>query len=183
MTRKNTSPFPPEILQLDQQLGEFMEYWGFKRIHGRVWLHLYLADAPLDVAQLMSRLHVSKALMSFCIRDLKEYGVILEVGVAKHGTVLYSANPDLISVIQNVLRLRERPMLARIHASQQLAQSLTDAERKTHGIDLGRLKGLGKLVAGAEQALLTVVRLPSDESIPGGGLLSMLDLLGDGPTE
>lgn len=175
--------FPPEILQLDEQLGEFMEYWGFKRIHGRVWLHLYLSDAPLDVAELMNRLRVSKTLMSFCIRDLKKYGVIQEVGVAKHGTVLYSANSDLISVIQNVLRQRERPMLARIRASQQLAESLSKTEQKTHGIAPHRLKELGKLVSGAEQMLLTLVRLPAEDSVPGGGVFSILDVLGDSTNE
>lgn len=178
MTRSPAPPFPPELLQLDEQIGKFMEYWGFKRIHGRVWLHLYVSDSPLDVAELMRRLKVSKTLMSFCIRDLKHYGVIREAGIIRHGTVIYEANPDLLSVVQNVLRVRERPLLGRIRASHQLAASLPEAEQKSHGLQPRRMRELGKLIAGADRALQTLVRVTPAESAIGGGLLALFELFG-----
>lgn len=178
MTSAPPKKFPPEILHLDEQIGEFMEYWGFKRIHGRVWLHLYLSTQPLDVAEIMGRLGVSKALMSFCIRDLREYGVIQEAGVGRHGTVLFKANPNLSAVIQNVLRSRERPLLARIRASQELALSLPPAEKETHRIDPERLRELGQMVLGAEQILQALAHGDSSTPEEAGGVLELLNLLG-----
>ena len=170
--------FPPEILALDQEIGEFMEYWGFKRIHGRVWLHLYLSDMPLDVAELMRRLGVSKALMSFCIRDLKEYSVIVEDGVAKHGTILYRANPDLFAVIKNVLRIRERPLLSRIRAAQQLAITLPEKEMIEHQLNPKKVRELGKLVVGADRALRALSQLSNEGQEEGGSLLQVIELIG-----
>ena len=177
------NPFPPEIQALDLQIGEFMEYWGFKRIHGRVWLHLYLSEDPLDVAELMRRLDVSKGLMSLCIRDLREYDVIHESGTAKHGTVLYAANPELYSVIRNVLRTRERPLLGRIKAAQQIAASLPEEELKANRMSGRKLKSLGRLVQSADFALQTLVRLPLGESKAEQGLLEMLSFLNRGRSE
>lgn len=55
---------PPELEDLANEVGDFICYWGFKKIHGRLWTHIYLARVPLDAGQLMQRLKVSKALIS-----------------------------------------------------------------------------------------------------------------------
>ena len=183
MTSEKKKSFPPEILALDEQFGEFMEYWGFKRIHGRVWLHLFLSEAPLDVAELMRRLRVSKTLMSFCIRDMREYSVIIEDGIAKHGTVLYRANPDLYSVVRNVLRTRERPLLARIKSAQQLALSISDPELTDNGISGKKIRDLGKLVNSADRSLQGLIRLSAAIDSGGVSLLEMLAKMGGRGTD
>ena len=97
----------PELKELESLVGEFIQYWGFKKIHGRIWAHLYTSTTPLDSQTLISRLKVSKGLMSLAMRDLLEYDVIQPVRTGKHGVTFYQANPDLMFVITNVLRKRD----------------------------------------------------------------------------
>lgn len=105
---------PPEMEDVASQIGEFIEYWGFKNVHGRIWTHLFLAETPLDASDIVERLCISKALVSMSISDLLEYEVIQFAGKSERSTVLYKANPNVTSVIVNVLRKRERRMLSRI---------------------------------------------------------------------
>jgi DNA-binding transcriptional regulator GbsR (MarR family) len=66
ISRKTKKP-PPELKQLELSVAQFMQYWGFKKIHGRIWTHLFTSQKPLDSITLMSRLKVSKGLMSLAI--------------------------------------------------------------------------------------------------------------------
>src|SRR5258708_3849854 len=69
--------YPHEIESLSNEIGKFIHHWGFKKIHGKIWTHLYLSETPLDAGTLMKRLDVSKALMSLSLRDLLKYKVII----------------------------------------------------------------------------------------------------------
>jgi DNA-binding transcriptional regulator GbsR (MarR family) len=152
----------PELEDLADQVGLFIEYWGFKHIHGRIWTHLYLSSEPLDTATLIKRLKVSKALMSFSIRDLLEYEVIQETSKGKHGTVFYRANPDLSGVILNVLRTRERRMLSRAHASFKLVKDLSMQDRLDLKLDLKKIKSMGELIESASSMLDLFITLKFD---------------------
>ena len=55
---KNSKPLPAEIYKLEEAVGNFMQYWGFKKIRGRMWVHLFAANQPLDSEELMKRLHI-----------------------------------------------------------------------------------------------------------------------------
>ncbi|MFN8944090.1 MAG: GbsR/MarR family transcriptional regulator, partial [Pseudobdellovibrionaceae bacterium] len=90
---------PPELIELTDQIGLFIEYWGFKKIHGQIWSHIFLSKTPLDATTLVKRLGVSKALVSLAIKDLVQYDVIQVVGQGEKRTILFQSNPDLISVI------------------------------------------------------------------------------------
>jgi DNA-binding transcriptional regulator GbsR (MarR family) len=142
----------PEMEELSRQVGAFMEYWGFKAIHGRIWTHLYLSPVPLDAGELIARLKISKALMSMSLTDLLEHDVILEAGKGQRGKQLYAANPDVTSVIYEVLRKRERQMLAKV----QSAFKLLEADHKVGGVQSihsQRLKQLGTMIQAAQEAL------------------------------
>ena len=135
-TPKSAKP-SNELDDFSEVVGEFMQYWGFKRIHGKIWAHLYLSEVPLDATTLVKRLHVSKALVSFSIHDLLEYHVIREVARGRGRTVLYEANPDVTGVILNVLRLRELKMMstaekavAKLEASKNTALAEFKISRK-----------------------------------------------------
>lgn len=153
---KSKVPFSlkaPELDDFAEQVGSFIQYWGFKRIHGRIWAHLYVSAEPLDTAELMRRLRVSKALMSFSLRDLLAYDVIQEVSKGRHGTVFYRANPDLGTVILNVLRGRERKMMSQIAACQKLLNDMPSATRTELKVDPDQIKKMGDLIESATQAL------------------------------
>lgn len=143
----------PEMEELSRQVGAFMQYWGFKAIHGRIWVHLFLSPQALDAGELIQRLKVSKALMSMSITDLLEYDVILEAGKGNRGKQLYVANPKVTTVIFDVLRKRERQLLAKVASSFQLLEGDHKAGSSMAGVQPERLKELGIMIHSAQEAL------------------------------
>lgn len=133
---KPQKQLPSELFQLEKVVGEFMHYWGFKAIHGRIWTHLFVSSSPLDSLELMRRLQVSKGLMSLALRDLLDYDVILSDHVGKHGTTFYKANPDIIKVISNVLKKRELEMLKKAHQSALKLKNIMIKNQEISGIQV-----------------------------------------------
>lgn len=107
----------PEIKRVADGIGRFIEYWGFKAVHGRIWTLLYLSAEPLSAIQLARTLRVSKTLLSFSISELLQYNVIQEAGRGPKRTIYFRANPQINSVIFNVLKQRETPLIKEIEAS------------------------------------------------------------------
>lgn len=152
----------PELKELETLVGEFIQYWGFKKIHGRIWAHLYTSTTPLDSQTLISRLKVSKGLISLAMRDLIEYEVIQPVSTGKHGVTYYEANPDLMFVITNVLRKREAVMISAVSSCVERLTSKNEKELSHSQIDLTKLENIKKLTASA-QGLLQLFILQAPE--------------------
>ena len=144
---------PPELEDLADQIGQFIEYWGFKKVHGRIWTYLYLSRQPLDAAEIRQKMGVSKALVSMSLADLLEYEVIQELGKGSRGTQVYRANPDLSQVIFGVLRKRERKMISQIQAAHRLVSGLKPEDQQVLQLDPARLKALGEMIEGARSGL------------------------------
>ena len=151
----------PEMDDLGQQIGEFIHYWGFKRVHGRIWTHLFLAKQPLDAADLVRQMRISKALISISMRELLEYDVIQHAGRSARGTHLYRTNPDILSVILNVLRQREKRFLSRILSAQESLDRVSSEDKTTFSISDDRIRALGGLTSRAMQALEGLIALKS----------------------
>ncbi len=147
----------PELSYLADLVGEFIEYWGFKKIHGKIWLHLYLSQEPIDAKTLISKLDVSKALISISLKDLLDYNVIFESGTSSEGTRLYKANPDLHTVIAHVLRQREKIMMGKIHAGFHQLKEMSKEDLLASNIESNRLKELDKFIRNGEKALNIVM--------------------------
>ena len=152
---------PPELEDLASEVGDFICYWGFKKIHGRLWTHVYLSDHPLDAGQLMQRLRVSKALISLSLNDLLRYEVLVEAGKSNRGTQLYAANSDLLEVIMSTLRRRERKMIARAETGQRMLASLGVERLGRARLDVERIAALGKIIDQAQNALISLLELTS----------------------
>jgi DNA-binding transcriptional regulator GbsR (MarR family) len=150
----------PEIEELETLVGNFIQYWGFKKIHGRIWAHLYTSDTPLDSQTLMNRLNVSKALMSLAIRDLLKHEVIQNDSVGKYGVTFYHANPDVIYVITNVLRKREAVMISSFCSCLSRITSKNNQELNKAGLNLTKLQNL-KNMGESAQGLLNLFILQS----------------------
>ena len=150
---------PHELEELANEVGEFICYWGFKKVHGRLWTHVYLSKDPLDAGQLMQRLRVSKALVSLSINDLLRYEVIIESGKSARGTQTYVANPNLVEVIFNVLRRRERKMLARTESAHGLLAAVPGDGLEQAKICKDRLVDLGDIIRQAQMAFNTFLNL------------------------
>lgn len=114
----------PELDAFTTQLSELAHNWGFKRIHGRIWAQLFLSQRPLDAADLIQQLDISKALVSISMRELLDIKAVVDVGRSDRGTHLYRANEDLNAITLAVLKKREQEML-------KTAQAALDALKKT----------------------------------------------------
>jgi DNA-binding transcriptional regulator GbsR (MarR family) len=75
---KRPGPLLEAKLQVADQLGALMEFWGFKRVLGRIWTMLYLSDRPLTAAELSDQLDLSPSAISLAMAELKRWGVVVE---------------------------------------------------------------------------------------------------------
>ncbi len=144
---------PPELDNLANEIGDIICYWGFKKIHGRLWTHIYLSEDPLDAGQLMQRLKVSKALISLSLNDLLRQEVIIEAAKSTRGTQTYIANPNVLDVIQNVLRRREQKMLARTEASAKQLRAMSPSTLHEAQLHSTRITSLTTMI---DQAVLAL---------------------------
>ena len=149
----------PELEDLANEIGDFIRYWGFKKVHGRLWTHIFLANEALDAAQLIQRLKVSKALISLSINELLRFDVILESRKSARGTQTYVANPDVLSVILNVLRRREKKMLARTESSHKMLACLRSEGLADARISHDRLDALGSMIRQAQESFNALLEL------------------------
>jgi DNA-binding transcriptional regulator GbsR (MarR family) len=149
----------PELEYLADLVGEFIEYWGFKKIHGKIWLNLYLNEEPLDAAALMNKLGVSKALISISLKDLLDYNVIIEQGLSSKSTRIYVANPDLQSVVGHVLRQREKIMMGKIQAAFNQLKKISKEEISIHQIEQDKVKDLDRFIKNGEKGLNTLMAI------------------------
>lgn len=149
----------PELENLSELVGEFMEYWGFKKIHGKIWLHIYLSEHPLDAKDLMARLKISKALVSISIRDLLEFDVIFEGNLSAEGTRTYTANRDTKAVLERVLRGREKVMMSKIKGSFQNLKQISTQEIAIHSLHPQSIKDLEKLINKGDKMLSTLMAI------------------------
>lgn len=123
------------LRNLSLSIGDFIRYWGFRRVHGAVWTQLYLSPTPLSGTDLARKLKLSKALVSPALTELQGWKLIYEAESPDEKTKLYSAEPDFNAVIKHVLRQRESRLLGRIvtHFDQlnrdQKSSDLTEHRR------------------------------------------------------
>lgn len=160
----------PELDELVNQVGNFIQFWGFKNVQGRIWAHLFLSQEPLDAAALMKRLGISKALVSLSIKEMLQYKVIEELGKSERGTILYQANQNTTEVILNVLRSRERLMLSRISSAFRLCENMGEREKEKLRLSSEQLIKMKELIQTAEMSLDAILF----SSIPGGEVLEAL---------
>ncbi len=157
-TRRDPPKVLPELEEFAVQVGEFMEYWGFKKIHGQMWCHLYLSMDALDAAELIRRLGISKALVSISLKELLDFGVIEESGKSERGTRLYRARDDLAGAILDTLRRRERKLMAHISAAHSLLEKVESEELSAQRIPLAKVKSLGFLIGLVDRSLDQLIR-------------------------
>jgi DNA-binding transcriptional regulator GbsR (MarR family) len=147
-----------QVNRLAEKIGVFIEYWGFKRIHGMIWTHLYLSPRPVSAQELIARLKVSKALISLSLKDLQHYGLILQTEDSLNKkNKFYIANPDVFSAIRQVLVTREQELLKKTHEEYHLLKTLTESGADTNMIELERLGSLGLMIGGAESTLQAIL--------------------------
>ncbi len=152
------------VNRLAEKVGTFIEYWGFKRIHGMIWTHLYLSPRPVSAQELIARLKVSKALISLTMKDLMHYGLVLQTEESLNKkNKFYVANPDVFSAIRQVLVTREQELLKKTNEEFRLLKSLAESGADPSMLETERLETLGLMIHGAENTLQAMLALSQIE--------------------
>ncbi|MBX9767093.1 MAG: hypothetical protein K2X47_07475, partial [Bdellovibrionales bacterium] len=151
------------LRRLSLSVGDFIRYWGFRRIHGAIWTQLYLSSVPLSCADLTDRLGLSKALISPALGELCKYGLISDAPAPNEKTKVYLATENITDVVQRVLKNREAKMLKRI-VSDFSSFELTDAS--SADLNPTRIKALGEMIASAYLILESILDNGDESSLP-----------------
>ncbi len=146
-----------ELCSLAQEIGNFIQYWGFKKIHGQIWTLVFLSDKPLNSTYITKKLSVSKALVSLAIKDLLKYEVI-EVVERKSKEIYFSSNPDILKVVTNVLKNRETVMLEKIKKHHEDLKAFKGTHRLNFASHPDRLEELGVMIESAQITLREMIK-------------------------
>lgn len=157
---------PYEALTRWQELvvnavGQVIEFWGFKRNHGRVWALLYLRNEPMSSSDLQEALELSKGAVSMITRDLEHWDVVHRQRVSESRAWHFVAADEFLSMIRKVINDRELKMVDRIAADLEDAARMADEE----GADdetvarIRRMKRLAEMVKNALELFLSTSRL------------------------
>jgi DNA-binding transcriptional regulator GbsR (MarR family) len=144
---------PKEVSHLADLVGQFIQYWGFKKIHGEIWAHIWLAQNPIDATTLVKRLGVSKALVSLAIKDLLQYDVIRTSAEDDRRKILLLPNKDVQTVITNVLKKRESILLQKILEAQESLEHASPECLVKIDISLQQLEHMKLMTTMAQMAL------------------------------
>lgn len=149
-----------------ERMGEIAHSWGLKRIHGRIWLHLYVSPTPLDAADLVGRLSISKALVSVSIREMLDLKLALDAGRSPRGTHLFRVNPNALGAVQAIVAQRERVLMAQARtAAERALESSDETGEATSGtLEKQRLGRLIDLLSASESYLAGVSSLQMSEA-------------------
>ena len=144
-------------------VGAFIETWGFRAIHGRVWALLALSDHPLSQSEVAERLGVSRSLVHLAVNELLEFALVRPVGTQRNAP--YVARMDVWPTIAGVLRKREWMLMESARLTlETLQQDLRYASRsgQTTGYDIHRVEVLLLMTELAQATLksLLAIRIP-----------------------
>jgi DNA-binding transcriptional regulator GbsR (MarR family) len=149
-----------EALVVDA-VGTVIEFWRFKRNHGRVWALLYLRGSPLTALELQEILDLSKGAVSMVTRELEQWGVVTRVRSPHDSSWRFAAETDLLRMVRRVIEDRELETVQRVRSdlerAEQLAQQRGDVTREELA-RLGRMKTLARLVERAARGFLHTAR-------------------------
>lgn len=143
-------------------VGALMEFWGFKRVMGRVWTLLFLRGEPLPAAEVCEQLAISSGLASMTLSELEHWGVVKRIRKPGDRREYFEAESDVWKMISRVLRERELMQIERAlevfeRVPEQLTRGAAPGERgrlELIGERIGRLSDLARLGRGLLTALV-----------------------------
>ncbi|MEL6185506.1 MAG: hypothetical protein AAFU79_12860 [Myxococcota bacterium] len=153
----------PRVIEVCDAVGAFIETWGFRSIHGRVWALLALSSRPLSQTEVAERLGVSRSLVNLAIGELSGFALVRATGPQRNAP--YEARMDVWPTITGVLRKREWMLMesARV-ALEALSQEVGYEVRsgRAPGYDPRRVEVLLLMTELAQACLrgIFAVRMP-----------------------
>src|SRR5713101_697230 len=143
-------------------VGALMEFWGFKRLMGRVWTLLYLRGDALSAAELCEQLSISSGAASMALAELEHWAVVRRIRRPGDRREYFEAETDIWKMISRVMREREllqieRALEAFERVREQLTRGAAPGERgrlELIGERIGRLSDLARVGRGLLTALV-----------------------------
>lgn len=157
-------PLNPIEQRVADVVGGLMEYWGFKRIMGRLWTVLYLSPEPLSAADLSHKLSASAGAISMTLTELAKWGVVKKTWRPGERRDYYEPETSIWKMVSRVFREREMVYIREaIEAFEAALSALSVEERRARGAERERVRFVEERL----RALLALARV-------GEGLLNML---------
>jgi DNA-binding transcriptional regulator GbsR (MarR family) len=103
----NLATLPPHLYRACEAIGQVMELWGFKRIHGMIWMYVFLQPEPVTAQDIRQALGISSGLVSMTVAELQHWDVIHRQTVPGDRKDYYVAEFNIWRPILKVLRERE----------------------------------------------------------------------------
>lgn len=148
------------VAEVCDAAGVFIEYWGFKAIHGRVWTLLALRSSPLSQSEIADTLAVSRSLISASIAELAGYGLVRAVG--EHRNAPYEAVMDIWPAVSKVLRSREWMLIEAVRVSLEAAideGEYLQSRKRPVPYSLERMRALLSMTQMAQNVLQVFMRM------------------------
>jgi DNA-binding transcriptional regulator GbsR (MarR family) len=161
------------VLHVCDRAGAFIEWWGFKAIHGRVWTLLALHQGPMPQNMIAQTLGVSRALVSQAISELLDFGLVQPV--SDHRNAPYEATVDVWPTISDILRTREWMLLesARVALESAINEArLQRAAGHTVTFDIEQMRMLMRMTESAQAFLKMIVGLRMPKPMENLGSLA-----------
>lgn len=148
-------------------VGHVIEFWGFKRNHGRTWCLLYLRDEPMSSSDLQEELNLSKGAVSMITRDLEQWGVTHRLRVPNSNAWHFVAEVDFLKMLRRVIHERELQMVQRVRDDLKDALFLARDDDEVDEDTIRRLRGMVRLADMVNDAIsffLKTMRLDFTEA-------------------
>ena len=157
-------PDPVSLRLIDacDAIGDVIEYWGFKRVQGRVWTYVALSREPRAQIEIAEALQISKSLVSLTISELAEFNLVRPISDRRGAP--YEATLDIWPVVSDVLRSREWMLLetARL-ALSSLREEIEISGDDADDLNLEHAKLLLNMTELAQAMLKTVMSIRNPE--------------------
>ncbi|WP_372366459.1 GbsR/MarR family transcriptional regulator [Candidatus Uabimicrobium sp. HlEnr_7] len=107
-------------------IGGAIEFWGFKRNHGRVWCLLYIKNRPFSAIEIQEHLRLSKGAVSMIVRELETWKVVHRLRIDDNTAWHFVAETNLLQMITHVVNQRETGVIS--HICEQLENANAEAK-------------------------------------------------------
>lgn len=173
--RHETRPDPQDrltqrVLAVCDAVGAYIEAWGFRSIHGRVWALLAMRTTPLPQAEIAEVLGVSRSLVSLAVAELATFGLVRPT--SEHRAAPIEACLDVWPTITDVIRGREWMLIERARLALEAAADEVEfrkSEGKATPYDVQRIRLLLTMAEFAQTTLRVVLSVRMPGSLEGFG--------------
>ena len=155
------------IKRVCEAVGDFIEYWGFKAIHGRIWTLLALRADPMSQVEIAEFLGVSRSLVSGAVSELVARGLIK--AKSDHRNAPYEALVDIWPTIADVLRDREWMLIESARLALDSAIDEVELRGGRGAWDVDRMRFLLRMTELAQTFLRLLIGLRVPRKLEGVG--------------